>query len=85
MIFCSLVPRNDVFEGPGFSFLDGCVAVVRFVVDVVVDVVVEGFDEEDAVCWESAAGSYGWAAADRLGLLSTSRSVFSEGLSLLLP
>ena len=75
------MPRNDVFEGPGFSFLDGCVAVVRFVVDVVV----EGFDEEDAVCWESAAGSYGWAAADRLGLLSTSRSVFSEGLSLLLP
>ena len=81
MIFCSLVPRNDVFEGPRFSFLDGCVAVVRFVVDVVV----EGFDEEDAVCWESAAGSYGWAAADRLGLLSTSRSVFSEGPSLLLP
>ena len=75
------MPRNDVFEGPKFSFLDGCVAVVRFVVDVVV----EGFDEEDAVCWESAAGSYGWAAADRLGLLSTSRSVFSEGLSLLLP
>ena len=75
------MPRNDVFEGPRFSFLDGCVAVVRFVVDVVV----EGFDEEDAVCWESAAGSYGWAAADRLGLLSTSRSVFSEGLSLLLP
>ena len=75
------MPRNDVFEGPRFSFLDGCVAVVRFVVDVVV----EGFDEEDAVCWESAAGSYGWAAADRLGLLSTSRSVFSEGPSLLLP
>ena len=75
------MPRNDVFEGPRFSFLDRCVAVVRFVVDVVV----EGFDEEDAVCWESAAGSYGWAAADRLGLLSTSRSVFSEGLSLLLP